>query len=433
MRLILITLALFSDINNNGVTVSAFSRTHHHHSIVPSSLYDSCKHQIQPPPFRRKNTNCHHSGRLRLKCTQALSDNGDTDLAVTSNANDVSKYFNYLRSQFQGDFDNYNQVVQDRRHGLTPGEGGGHENIHCTLVPCPQYDTIIGDQKRWILAAFYFNGNPRQIFRFRVYQLIPPSSNELSVRMKLHTLLPELEQQLRQCSDQPCMWWKEVWNVWCKSNKGKVDAEEWNEFQTVGVPAMVSPLEGCDVLWDPNWDPSKHSYLYTDEYGDSPRAPAASTQPELPPGQSCHAIMEAGSKGAIVDSVSMIPGKRLLIKDELSLWNDEFWINDRGYDPDVVLEEKELGDIMKGNSDGMPFVYGNRRGVPYKLQKVSDFSSWNDTGNLEQPSPDIADIESSLTLERVIANDDLKWTLGEEYRTLDLYQKKMQAVDKALE
>ena len=314
-------------------------------------------------------------------------------------------YYSNLLSTFKGDFDNYDQVIQDRLHGLKPREGGGHEHIHCTLVPCPQqHNNHQGQQQQsqWVLAAFYFNGNPQKIFRFRMYQLVQPISNELPVRMKLNTLLPHVERQLRECSEKPCIWWKELWKIWFKENsidiQQQTDVKEWNKLQVEGIPSMVSSLKGCDVLWEPNWEPSKHTYLYNKEYDDD-----AITDIPLPTGgDSYHATIEAGQKGAIVDSISLIPGKRILIKDELSLWNNEFWINDRGYDPD---------------DDDMPFVYGNQRGVPYKLQKVSNFITSH------------ANIDIELELQRELVNSDLEWTLGEKYRTKELFQQKMQPLD----
>jgi hypothetical protein len=45
--------------------------------------------------------------------------------------------FSTLVSRFQGDFDNYHQVVQDRKMGLTPRQGGGHEHFHVTFIPMP--------------------------------------------------------------------------------------------------------------------------------------------------------------------------------------------------------------------------------------------------------------------------------------------------------
>ena len=325
---------------------------------------------------------------------------------VSTDNGDGIDYYNDLLSTFKGDFDNYEQVIQDRIHGMKPAEGGGHEHIHCTLVPCPQQHNDHQDQQQqsqWVLAAFYFNGNPQKIFRFRMYQLIPPITNELPVRMKLNTLLPHVERQLRECSEKPCIWWKELWKIWCNEKsidiQQQTDVKEWNKLQVEGIPSMVSSLEGCDVLWEPNWEPSKHTYLYNNEYEDD----TITDRKPLPTGDSYHATMEAGQKGAIVDSISLIPGKRILIKDELSLWNNEFWINDRGYDPD---------------DDDMPFVYGNQRGVPYKLQKVSNFIT------------SYANTEIELELQRELVNSDLEWTLGEEYRTKELFQQKMQSIDK---
>lgn len=415
MMLATILLPLFTDI------VSAFSSHHGSLTNLPTLT--------RTLPLLRSARDVAFHGSSAPKCfLKSSGDDDDTSVAETSNAHDVSSshaYFDSLLSQFQGDFDNYNQVVRDRRHGLTPGEGGGHEHIHCTIVPCPFHGkAIYGDddmqtpRPQWVLAAFYFNGNPLQIFRFRVYQLIPPPSNESPVvRMKLHTLQSDLEKQLRRSSDQPCTWWKEIWYGWRERNNSGperdriagTELDQWDEFQSVGVAAMVSPLKDCDVLWDPIFDASKHGYLYEDEY-------AGSTNHPPPSGQSHHATMEAGTKGAIVDSISMIPGQRILIKDELSLWQDEFWINDRGYDPDATTEE--------GGS--LPFIYGNQRGIPYKLQKVSNIQ------HVVQFAMTDEGVGESLVLDRTTADLDLEWTLGEGYRTPDLYKEKLKAVDKEL-
>ncbi|KAL3806621.1 hypothetical protein ACHAXA_003012 [Cyclostephanos tholiformis] len=362
-----------------------------------------------------------------------------------------SAYYHRLLSMFQGDFDNYDQVVRDRERGLTPGEGGGHEHIHCTLVPCPRRrnhraagSAVVGGgeyhrtrrerrrrhRSRWVLAAFYFNGDPGRIFRFRLYRFVPPQSNDATmVRMELRTLSSSLEGRLRALSEEPCLWWREVWNAW-EEGGGNDDTSRRRAVEEchggiqaiVGSPTMSSPLEGCDVLWDPNWDPMDHPYLYARDYvdidptypGESSAGVGALARPQLPEGISCHATMEAGSDGAIVDSISMIPGKRILIKDELSIWKDEFWINDRGYDPDYKLAEmiNDKAEIAMDDSV-MPFVYGNRRGVPYKLKRVSNFV--DDAVDKELPRPTIG-VDLGLQLKRVVANTDLVWTLGERYR-----------------
>jgi hypothetical protein len=383
--------------------------------------------------------------RIRFECLLAKTSSDD------DNGND---YFHHLLSLFQGDFDNYNQVLRDRIHALTPAEGGGHEHIHCTLVPCPS-STMIGKQRKkiqWILAAFYFNGNPRQIFRFRMYKLISPQYDSNSndniisncsncidgeiVRMKLHTLSPLLEQQLRQYSDQPCTWWKETFYVWlnCASNQQGSDSvdmrsNEWKHFQIEGIPHLVSPLVGCDVLWDRRWERKKHTYLTVNEYDDiaSPQ-PTKTSVPinnkKTNDYDGLHATMEAGPKGAIVDSISLIPGKRILIKDELSLWENEFWINDRGYDPDAIdyNGDNDEGNRKNGDDVGnMPFVYGNRRGVPYKLERVSCIISNKKNAN-----------EDFLFLERVVSKEELAWTLGDDYREQAVYEEKLRHVEEVL-
>ena len=340
----------------------------------------------------------------RLSTTARGDDSNDSDTSC-------GEYFRRLASTFQGDFDNYNQVVLDRQHGLTPGAGGGHEHIHCTLVPCPDFgdaDDALEEhtrRSRWILAAFYFNGNPQQIFRFRAYQLCAPDPEEVNavVRMKLNTLSPVLEQALRKRSEDPCSWWRTAWEVWSGEERNEIHENgihSWSQFQRSGISSLVSPLDGCDVLWEEDWDAAKHSYLLVNEY-DSDEAN------EIPSccGTSFHATMEAGSDGAIVDSISMIPGQRILIKDELSLWENEFWINDRGYDPDAET------DSTNENQD-MPFVYGNRRGVPYKLKRVSHLVS--KAGAELQVAPK--------------ESGELQWTLGGPYRTPGEYEAKLKAI-----
>lgn len=381
----------------------------------------------------------HHSSRRRVDTQRKKHINVGCFQTSDSSLNENDNYFRHLLSQFQGDFDNYHQVLRDRTHALTPAEGGGHEHIHCTLVPCPPPANTAqhGHQKdQWILAAFYFNGNPRQIFRFRMYKLISPhydndddnNNNSMDgekVRMKLHTLSPEVESKLRQCSDQPCTWWRETYAVWLNSTDAGVN--EWNTFQSVGIQQLAEPLVGCDVLWDPQWDPKKHGYLNVDEYDDDVSSSAPTTIHNNND-DGCHATMEAGSKGAIVDSISLIPGKRILIKDELSLWENEFWINDRGYDPDAADDDNEAGDNESGDAVGnMPFVYGNRRGIPYKLERVSCISP----KNTNEGSEDVMS-SNQLLLERTVSKQELAWTLGEDFREQTEYEEKLRAVEEAL-
>ena len=243
-----------------------------------------------------------------------------------------------LLSRFQGNFDNYNQVVQDRKEGMLPREGGGHEHIHCCLVP------VAKDAR---LAAFYFDGDPTAIFRFRFYKLVP-NVKKNSVDTVLYTLDPPLEGLLRQCSDPTAS--KEI-------------------FERENGKERVTELKDCDVRWSWDLDPVQHAYAASHEEDKDTRG--------------IHAIMVHGE--ALVES-QMMPGVQILIRDQLSLWNDELWIHDRGFDPAT-----------------MKFIYGNQKGVPYTLERVANMS----------------------TSDRQVVNDNLSWTLGPDYRTKEEYQEKL--------
>lgn len=253
-----------------------------------------------------------------------------------------------LLNNFQGDFDNYNQVVEDRNRGMLPREGGGHENFHCTLVPISEHGR---------LAAFYFDGNPQRIFRFRYYELLTnEAENGLDnhgVMMRLYTLQPELERLLRDHAEEPLEWP----HLFSTFNDG-------SSFDT-----KVDYLPKCEITWSLEMDPTQHSYLDANDDHDG-----------------LHAVMVHGE--AIVDS-TLIPGIKIRILDELSLYDDLFYINDRGLDPETGA-----------------FIYGNHRGVPYRLERVARI----------------------VDGKREIVNDDLKWTLGDAWRNEEEYKARINAV-----
>ena len=240
--------------------------------------------------------------------------------------------------RFSGDFDNYNQVVEDRKRGMMPREGGGHEHIHCLLIPLSRTTR---------LAAFYVDGVPERIFRFRYYSIE-------SAEMKLYTLHPALEQELRATMD-PTEW---------------PHVFQEHADRTLDGP-LIQELQNCNVRWSREMDPVQHAYA----------------KEQFPNKMGHHAVMVHGE--AIVDS-TMVPGSKILIRDQLSLWQDEFWIHDRGFDPDT-------GD----------YIYGNQRGVPYQLQRVTRI---NDAGLRE------------------VVNADLQWTMGPQWRTPEDYDKRIAAL-----
>jgi hypothetical protein len=170
--------------------------------------------------------------------------------------------------------------------------------------------------------------------------------------MKLHTLNPILEQELRATEDPTE--WPRVFQEFERNHKEK---------------PIIKELPKCDVRWSREMDPVQHRYALKKFPSDN---------------QSYHAVMIYGQ--ALVDS-TMIPGQKILIRDQLSLSQDEFWIHDRGYNPDT-------GD----------YIYGNQRGVPYQLKRVTRI---NQQG------------------QREVVNQDLQWTLGPQWRTNKEYQQRM--------
>mmetsp|Transcript_118695 Transcript_118695/g.332406 ORF Transcript_118695/g.332406 Transcript_118695/m.332406 type:complete len:362 (+) Transcript_118695:108-1193(+) len=286
----------------------------------------------------------HRSNRLALVGTASiLHSNSDVDLSSAR-----EQVWQQLLGNFQGDFDNYNQVVEDRELGLLPREGGGHENFHCTLIPV---------SKNGRLAAFYFDGNPQRIFRFRYYELVPLSEtaqDEAAVEMKLYTLQPDLEKLLRQHSEEPLEWPQ----LFASFEKGS------------SLKDKIEYLPNCEILWSLEMDPDQHSYVA--HHKDKKNG--------------LHAVMVHGE--AIVDS-TLIPGIKIRILDQLSLYDDLFYINDRGLDPETGA-----------------YIYGNQNGVPYRLERVARL----------------------VNGERELVSDDLKWTLGSTWRDEEEYKARLDAV-----
>eukprot|EP00536_Pseudo-nitzschia_multiseries_P003400 jgi/Psemu1/185746/e_gw1.52.126.1 len=266
-----------------------------------------------------------------------------------------------LSEWFQGDFDNYAQVVEDRKQDLEPREGGGHEHFHCTLIPLTESTR---------LAAFYFDGNPGRIFRFRYYELIPSATKHEVVEMFLNTLHPDLEKLLKSHATDPLSW-----------------PRMFESFEPlVHGESKVEILKRCEISWSFEKDPVQHSYLTNtseDDDGDS--------------SNSLHAIMIHGP--TIVNS-TIVPGMQIRIIDQLSLYRDVFYINDRGFDP-----------ITGG------FIYGNQREVPYRLERVSTITSRTSRNSQE-----------SDTLQRQVVSPGLKWTIGPDHRTTEEYERNLEVI-----
>ena len=325
----------------------------------------------------------------------SIAFSASTDI-VENNNDHTASFLSKLLRRFQGDFDNYNQVYSDRKNGLKPKEGGGHEHFHVTLIPIDVDilpPSLFSDNSQStneygaVLAAYYFDGMPNRIFRLRLYTFVSNNNNgndhvqsENNIEMKLFTLNPSLEAQLRQTSEEPLSSWTSILQNYSKSNTEEVDEDNQNETSD-----MISELKRCDILWTHEPNPIRHSY-FNDANNNQVDANIRD------PADAFHAIMiNDHDVGGVLLESQMAPGLYIRIQDELSLWDNELWVNDRGH-----------------NAETGKMVYGNHLGVPYKMTRVTSLES---TGKGK--------------FERKMVDPSLSWTLGDQYRTTEEYDMKM--------
>lgn len=209
---------------------------------------------------------------------------------------------------FNGEFDNYAQFVDDQARGLYPREGGGHEHIHCSLARVAR-DTIF--------AKYYFNGDPTRIFRTRLYRVFATGGRHprRAIEMRIYRMADAVQRQIKQA----------------RYDATQID---WAALDT----SDNTWLRGCEVFW----------------YGEAAATAAAAAG--APPadgmfdarGFRFHGWMERG--GCTVFSPEIC--KQIHVYDELLLTDEHLWVNDRAFDDDDQ------------------YVYGNQRGVPYKMRRV---------------------------------------------------------------
>eukprot|EP00611_Tribonema_gayanum_P015195 TRINITY_DN27013_c0_g1_i1.p1 TRINITY_DN27013_c0_g1~~TRINITY_DN27013_c0_g1_i1.p1 ORF type:complete len:343 (-),score=75.77 TRINITY_DN27013_c0_g1_i1:91-1119(-) len=259
-----------------------------------------------------------------------------------------------LLQLFQGDFDNYEQVVEDRAAGREPGPGGGHEHIHCRLqlvtddapVQLMQSSSTETAEPRAVVAArYYFNGRPEIVFRYRLYSFRPcqPAPPQRGcIEMTLWRLAPAVERELRQADYQ-------------------LRRFDWERAAGDAYPVVAECMEGCEIYWSRGGG------------GGAAAAVDASASGAAVP--AFLGLMGVDDDGTWIRSQN-VDGLEILIKDDLKLFADELWVNDRGF-----------------ARDGS-FVYGNQRDVPYKMRRVTRGGA-------------------------------LEWTLGSAHRTEQEYAERM--------
>lgn len=228
-------------------------------------------------------------------------------------------------SLFCGEFDNYVQVAMERAAGMQPGDGGGHEHIHCSIVQVAP--TLL-------FARYYFNGDPARVFRSRLYAVTPSDRCERGiVEMRIFRFYEETLQQLQRANyDVTAIQWQDD------------DVYDW--------------LRGCEVFWE-RYDPPEDnsSHLTHDD---------AAEELGIHPGTRFVGYMEGGGCECYSPEIE----GRIRVMDDLLLTENELWVADRGFD------------------DSNNFVYGNRSGIPYKMRRVLPDSELAWTLSANTPPPD---------------------------------------------
>ena len=190
-----------------------------------------------------------------------------------------------------GAYDNEQQAVAGAAQGKFSARDGGHELVCATIAPHPSLADVL-------VAAYYFERDPTKVFRFRFYEFITDDANQWRrqghIVMRLHRPSPAADAALKAVG---------------------YDTTRY-------LPALdteCEALSGCDVVWRKR--PWRRHF-----------------RGEL-------------EKGTCTLPSQLDPTVEITVKDDLRLWKDALWINDRVYSKDGTL------------------LIGNRDGIPYKLRK----------------------------------------------------------------
>lgn len=200
-----------------------------------------------------------------------------------------------------GKYDNKIQADNDFLNGKPTAKDGGHEYVEASIT---KYNMQDHTSQSNLVASYWFGNDPEKVpFRFRLYQLETDCSGEYIAVMKLYKPTDATNEKLKSVS---------------------FDLDKY-------LPSIddFELLTGCDVGW-------------SDELSFN-----GNTAP-------CY-------KGVLVHGSCTVcsqndPNLELIIKDELYLWDNTLWINDRVY--------TKAGQLIIGNTEG----------VPYKMVKNSDSS-----------------------------------------------------------
>ena len=204
---------------------------------------------------------------------------------------------------FRGHFDNAAQADADMAAGRGPRAGGGHEHIHCHLQPLHQLSSSLpadGEAKKsFVLASYYADGQPENLFRERIYALSVCSDDAQfgeCVRMQIFRVREQTVEALRAAA----------------GDAGRVSWEPDDVADALLIP-------DCNVYW--RWLGERFEG-------------------------------EMRTESIVVHSPVL--KRDIIVRDDVALWEgraggdgDALWCNDRGTDMD--------GSYVYGNIHDIPY------------------------------------------------------------------------------
>jgi len=203
---------------------------------------------------------------------------------------------------FRGHFDNAGQADADMAAGRGPRAGGGHEHIHCHLQPLQQLSSSLpaeGEAKRYVLASYYADGQPENLFRERIYALSSCSDDAQfgeCIQMQIFRVREQTAEALRAAA----------------GDAGRVSWEPDDVADALLIP-------DCNVYW--RWLGERFEG-------------------------------EMRTESIVVHSPVL--KKDIIVRDDVALWEgraggngDALWCNDRGTDMD--------GSYVYGNIHDIPY------------------------------------------------------------------------------
>lgn len=226
--------------------------------------------------------------------------------AMISKFSSISQW--EIKDRMIGEYNNYEQFSSDCTDGRENNCGDGHEFVSATFMQLPGSPNIL-------VAKYYYGTNKSDVFRFRYYEFYEHESNHAWMRiLPFSCFIPQSIFMRIYRPSRLC--------------EARLKANCYNE-KVLPTISDFELLKGCVIAWK-------------------------KTSRGFWKGKLVGGLCEVASQ--------QNPGVILLVNDELKLWKDELWINDRVF--------TQSGELLIGNKDG----------IPYKLKRSKKMRGLNENG-----------------------------------------------------